>query len=61
MRHLAWLYLSVLVLAAVEPSLAQGREIPSPAPAPLLGLIGLPLAGLVLGAVWLVRRRANRN
>jgi len=44
----------VVVAALADPVLAQGRTLP--APAPLIGMIGLPVAGLVLAAVWLARR-----
>lgn len=50
----------VAVVAFVEPSFAQRNNPPAAAPAPLIGM-GLPLAGLVLGAVWLVRRRLGRD
>jgi hypothetical protein len=42
------------IAAFVEPVFAQGRTLP--APAPLIGMIGLPVAGLVIAAVWLARR-----
>lgn len=48
------------IAAYVDPALAQGRTLPgpgpSPGPAPLIGMIGLPVAGLVIAAVWLARR-----
>ena len=59
MRYVSIVAMALCALAG--PALAQFGPPPSPAPAPLLGLIGLPLAGLVLGAVWLVRRRANKS
>jgi hypothetical protein len=42
------------IAAFVEPVFAQGRTLP--APAPLIGMIGLPVAALVIAAVWLARR-----
>jgi hypothetical protein len=43
-----------LIAMIGDPAFAQGRTLP--APAPLIGMIGLPVAGLVLAAVWLARR-----
>jgi hypothetical protein len=56
MRRTAFLTAFFVALSVAAPAFAQ-INIPSPAPAPLIGLIGLPIAALVLGAVWLVRRR----
>jgi hypothetical protein len=43
----------VAIVAVADPVFAQGQILPGPAP--LIG-VGLPIAGLVLAAVWLVRR-----
>ena len=58
MRYLG--IFAIVFCALAGPALAQ-FSAPSPAPAPLIGMIGLPIAALVLGAVWLVRRRAGRD
>lgn len=60
MRYCLWVALAMLLLAAVDPALAQGRTLPAPAPAPLIGF-GLPVVGLVIAAVWLVVRRFGRS
>ena len=46
----------IAIIGVVEPSFAQRNNPPSAAPAPLIGMIGLPIAGLVIAAVWLARR-----
>jgi hypothetical protein len=46
------------VLALTDPTFAQIGGRLTGAPAPLIG-IGLPVAGLVVGAIWLVRRAKN--
>jgi hypothetical protein len=43
----------VAVSAGADPAFAQWAK---PAPAPLIGMIGLPIAGLVIAAVWFARR-----
>jgi hypothetical protein len=50
---------AVAVLSGIGPAGAAFFGTPvSGAPAPLIG-IGLPVVGLVAGAVWLVRRVKN--
>jgi hypothetical protein len=44
----------IAISAFADPSFAQWFDT-KPAPAPLIGMIGLPVAGLVLAAVWLAR------
>jgi hypothetical protein len=49
----------VSALSVADVAFAQGLlDRLQGAPAPLIGL-GLPVAGLVVGAVWLVRRVKN--
>jgi hypothetical protein len=48
----------VVALSLSDPSFAQIGGRLTGAPAPLIG-IGLPVAGLVVGAIWLVRRAKN--
>jgi hypothetical protein len=49
---------AVLVLCGVGIAEAAFGGDRLPAPAPLIGL-GLPIAGLVVGAIWLVRRNSK--
>ena len=44
----------LIAIAVTDPVFAQFGQV-VPGPAPLIGM-GLPIAGLVLAAVWLVRR-----
>jgi hypothetical protein len=54
MRRSLWsAILALCPLAATAPALAQWAA-PAPAPAPLIG-IGLPIAGVLVAAVLLVR------
>jgi hypothetical protein len=55
MRSLAWCTGILGTVLISQPAFAQLVGPVSGAPAPLIG-IGLPVAGLVVGAVWLVRR-----
>jgi hypothetical protein len=53
---LIWLFglgCLVAIASGADPAFAQWTK---PAPAPLIGMIGLPIAGLVIAAVWLARR-----
>jgi hypothetical protein len=53
---LFWTFVLVcLIFAVADPSFAQ-MSLPRGGPAPLIGMIGLPIAGLVIAAVWLARR-----
>jgi hypothetical protein len=47
------------IVAYVDPALAQGRTLPRPGPAPLIG--GGAVAGLVIAAVWIARRMRRRD